>query len=57
VLAKYKDTKFLLASGFPDKINDVDAIQASGIELLAKPYRRARLAAAVEKTVSGTSIY
>ncbi|MBL4740015.1 MAG: response regulator [Sneathiella sp.] len=45
--------KILLTSGYPDKIADQSEIKAMDIELLAKPFRRAQLAAAIENAVAG----
>ncbi len=50
VSVKYKDIKILLTSGYPDKILDQESFKTLGIEILAKPYRRAQLLAAIERT-------
>ncbi len=52
ITAKYKNIRVLLTSGYPDRIADMKTL---GIELLAKPYRRAQLAAAVERTTARQS--
>jgi PAS domain S-box-containing protein len=54
ITEKYKNIKVLLTSGYPDRIADMKTM---GIELLAKPYRRAQLAAAIERTMSRQSIH
>ena len=45
--------KILLTSGYPDKIAAQGEIKAMDIELLAKPFRRVQLAAAIENTATG----
>lgn len=52
IAANHKEIGILLTSGYPDKITDQDDIKALEIELLAKPYKRAQLASALEKTMS-----
>jgi len=50
ITASYKEIKILLTSGYPDEIADQDRLKELGIELIAKPYRRAQLIAAIEDT-------
>ena len=38
---------------YPDKITDRDDLTEIGVDMLAKPYKRAQLAAVIEKSVSG----
>lgn len=52
IFVDHPHLKTLLTSGYPDKIADQDEIKAMGIELLAKPFSRAQLVAAIEKTAS-----
>ncbi|MEH6497718.1 MAG: PAS domain S-box protein [Pseudomonas marincola] len=40
--------KILLTSGYPDRIAGGDKIKAMDVELLAKPFRKSQLAAAIE---------
>jgi len=47
----YEGIKVLLTSGYPDKITDQHTFQELGIELLAKPYKRAQLIAAIEGNI------
>lgn len=46
----YKDIKILLTSGYPDKITAQESLTKQNIELLAKPYKKAQLIAAIEGT-------
>ncbi len=52
VSANHKGIKVLLTSGYPDKIANNDTFKALGIELLAKPFKRAQLVAAVERAAT-----
>jgi two-component system cell cycle sensor histidine kinase/response regulator CckA len=52
VRAKRDDIKILLTSGYPDTIANDETFKSLGIELLAKPFKRAQLAAAVIRAMS-----
>ncbi len=48
----YPDMKILLTSGYPDKIADHEDVKELDIMLLAKPFTRSTLAAALEATAN-----
>ncbi len=52
VIAKHINMKILLTSGYPETIADHDNLKALGIELIAKPYKKAQLIAAIERTLA-----
>ena len=43
----YQEIKVLMTSGYPEKVIGGEGIDATGITLLRKPYKKAQLAAAV----------
>ncbi|MEH6405615.1 MAG: response regulator [Sneathiella sp.] len=53
IAVDHSHIKILLTSGYPDKIAAQGEIKALNIELLAKPFRRAQLAAAIENAAAG----
>jgi CheY-like chemotaxis protein len=52
VADEHPHIKILLTSGFPDRIADQDEINALDIELIAKPFTRTQLVAAISNAVS-----
>jgi len=52
VADKHQGIRFLLTSGYPDRVTGHRTVKALGIDVLAKPYKRIQLAAAVEKATS-----
>ncbi len=52
IAVNHTNIKILLTSGYPDRIAGQDEIKAMNIELLAKPFKRAELVAAIETAVS-----
>jgi len=55
ISTSYEGVSVLLTSGYPEKITDQDAIATRTFELLAKPYKRAQLIAAIEGYTSKPS--
>jgi len=53
IAVNHSHIKILLTSGYPDKIAAGGEIKAMNIELLAKPFRRAQLAVAIENATAG----
>ncbi len=53
IAVDHKNINILLTSGYPDRVAEQNDLMVLGIELLAKPYTRAQLAAAIMKTSSG----
>ena len=53
ITVDHPQIKILLTSGYPDRIAAQGEIKAMDIELLAKPFRRMQLAAAIENTATG----
>ena len=49
IRAAHGGTKVLLMSGYPDRIADQTTIGDLGLEVLAKPYRTAQLAASIKR--------
>jgi len=49
ITEEFKGLKVLLTSGYPDKITDHANLNRIGIKLLAKPYKRGQLIAAIEE--------
>lgn len=49
VLGRFPAIKVLLMSGYPNKITDQDGLKSKGIELIAKPFKRDTLIAAIER--------
>lgn len=50
IALKYKNIQILLTSGYLDKIANQEELKAKGFVLIAKPYKRAQLIAAIEDT-------
>jgi CheY-like chemotaxis protein len=52
IAVDYRPLKILLTSGYPDKIADQHEINTLDIQLLAKPFTRAQLVAAIKSVSS-----